>query len=139
MIPDELKEERSKCFEKYLGSVYHRDFEALRDVFDKDAIYIDSFGAGSKGIDEILEWFGIWSERNTLKYWGINMFHFSTGHTVCAEWEFDYDHCGKSERFLVLGMAIFNDEGKIRRLVEYRAAPYRCRYHPQMWRNKDWP
>ena len=129
-----------RWFEMWL----RRSDEGAEELFDRDAVYIESWGPEYHGLDKIRHWFQEWNTRGVVLRWDIRQF-FHRGDQSVVEWIFEHRmENGKPEAFEGMSLIRWTAEGKIGSLQEFgcnqdRYDPYaagpepRFREGPALW------
>ncbi|WP_067142027.1 nuclear transport factor 2 family protein [Oceanivirga salmonicida] len=82
-------ENREKMIKEYFQMWISKNGENLTKIFDKDILYIESYGPVYNGIDNIISWFNKWSSINNVFRWEIKQFVHTENQTI-VEWYFEY-------------------------------------------------
>ncbi len=107
-----------------------KEDRGMDTVFDKDAVYVESWGPEYRGLDKIRLWFQEWNTRGTVRRWDIRQFFHKDAQTA-VEW---YFQCamdgGREDIFQGISLIRWTGEGKIAFLQEFgcnvnRYDPYR--------------
>lgn len=121
-----------RWFEMWL----RRSDEGAEELFDRDAVYIESWGPEYHGLDKIRHWFWEWNGRGAVVRWDIKGF-FHQGDRTVVEWAFaDRMDDGTAQSFEGMSLIRWTAEGKIGFLQEFgcnqdRYDPYRNGPEPQ--------
>ena len=100
----------------------------LRQIFARDAVYIESWGPEYHGSDQIQHWFDEWNTRGTVRRWDIRQF-FHRGEQTVVEWQFACDMAdGERQAFAGLSLIRWNRSGQICLLQEFGC--HEDRYDP---------
>ena len=123
---DEREQKIRTWFEMWLG----RSDEGAEELFDRDAVYIESWGPEYHGLEKIRNWFQEWNTRGVVVRWDIKQF-FHKGDQTVVEWVFENRmEDGTVEAFEGMTLLRWTEEGKICFLQEFgcnqdRYDPYR--------------
>lgn len=129
---DEREQKIRAWFEMWL----HRSDEGAEALFDRDAVYIESWGPEYHGLEKIRHWFREWNTRGMVVRWDIRQF-FHKGDQTVAEWGFENRMGdGTVEAFEGMTLVRWTEEGKIGFLQEFgcnqdRYDPYEKGPEPQ--------
>ena len=108
----------------------------VEELFDPNAVYIESWGPEYHGLEKIRHWFREWNTRGVVLRWDIRQFFHKEDQTV-VEWVFENRMGGgKAEAFEGMTLVRWTGEGKIRFLQEFgcnenRYDPYENGPEPQ--------
>ena len=93
--------------------------EGVEALFDRDAVYIESWGPEYHGLEKIRHWFREWNTRGAVLRWDIKQFFHKEDQTV-AEWVFENRMGdGKAEAFEGITLVRWTRAGKICFLQEF--------------------
>lgn len=109
---------RSQIIKWYFNSWLEKDISVLDDVFESNAVYIESFGPAYRNLSDIKNWFSDWNAKYNVIRWDIRNF-FHDGDTCICEWYFECD-CNEVEGFDGVSVIVFNDKNKIVSLKEFQ-------------------
>lgn len=129
-------EEREQKLRAWFGMWLRRSDEGVEALFDRDAVYIESWGPEYHGLEKIRHWFREWNARGVVLRWDIRQF-FHKGDQTVVEWVFENRmDDGKVEAFEGMTLARWTAEGKICFLQEFgcnqdRYDPYDKGSEPQ--------
>ena len=129
---DERERKIRAWFEMWLG----RSDEGVEELFDRDAVYIESWGPEYHGLEKIRHWFREWNTRGMVVRWDIRQF-FHKGDQTVVEWVFENRMGGgKAEVFEGMTLVRWTKEEKICFLQEFgcnlnRYNPYENGLEPQ--------
>lgn len=91
----------------------------MEAVFDRDAVYVESWGPEYRGLDKIRLWFQEWNTRGTVRRWDIRQFFHKDAQTV-VEWYFQNAmDDGREDIFQGISLIRWTGEGKIALLQEF--------------------
>ena len=108
----------------------------VEELFDPNAVYIESWGPEYHGLEKIRHWFREWNTRGRVLQWDIKQF-FHQGDQTVVEW---YFQCrmddGQVQAFDGMSLIRWTDKGKICFLQEFgcnenRYDPYENGPEPQ--------
>ena len=106
---DEREQKIRTWFEMWLG----RSDEGAEELFDRDAVYIESWGPEYHGLEKIRNWFQEWNTRGVVVRWDIKQF-FHKGDQTVVEWVFENRmEDGTVEAFEGMTLLRWTEEGKI--------------------------
>lgn len=137
---DEREQRIRAWFEMWL----RQSDEGAEKLFDRDAVYIESWGPEYHGLEKIRHWFQEWNRRGVVVRWDIRQF-FHRGDQTVVEWSFeDRMDDGASQSFEGISLIRWTAEGKIGSLQEFgcnkdRYDPYEAgpepsfRDEPALW------
>ncbi len=112
---DEREQKIRTWFEMRLG----RSDEGAEELFDRDAVYIESWGPEYHGLEKIRNWFQEWNTRGVVVRWDIKQF-FHKGDQTVVEWVFENRmEDGTVEAFEGMTLLRWTEEGKICFLQEF--------------------
>ncbi|MCY1152535.1 MAG: hypothetical protein OWP43_08975 [Sphaerochaetaceae bacterium] len=96
------------------------DFD-FNKIFDKDVIYIESWGAKYYSLDEVKNWFNTWIKTGEVINWNIKQFFHKDNQTI-VEWFFECKMYENNEISCFDGMSLikWSEEDKIYFLKEYK-------------------
>ena len=121
---DEREQKIRTWFEMWL----RRSDESVETLFDRDAVYIESWGPEYHGLEKLRHWFREWNTRGVVLRWDIRQF-FHKGDQTVAEWVFENRMGdGKAEAFEGMSLIRWTAEGKICFLQEFGCS--QGRYDP---------
>ena len=129
---DKREQNIQAWFEMWL----RRSDEGAEELFDRDAVYIESWGPEYHGLEKIRHWFREWNTRGAVVRWDIRQF-FHKGDQTVAEWVFENRmDDGAAEAFEGMTLVRWTAEGKICFLQEFgcnqsRYDPYEKGPKPQ--------
>ena len=129
-------EEREQKLRAWFGMWLRRSDEGVEALFDRDAVYIESWGPEYHGLEKIRHWFREWNARGVVLRWDIRQF-FHKGDQTVVEWVFENRMGnGKAEAFEGMTLVRWTAEGKICFLQEFgcnqdRYDPYERGPEPQ--------
>ena len=91
----------------------------IDDIFDKNAIYIESWGPKHETREEIKHWFNEWNTRGQVVKWDIKQFFHKNNQSI-VEWYFKNKiNDGKEEEFDGLSLIQWSQDNKIKFLKEF--------------------
>lgn len=128
--------ERETIIRQWFDMWLRRKDLGICDIFDADAVYIESWGPEYHGCGKIKLWFDEWNTRGTVLVWDIKQFFHKGGQTV-VEWYFKNTmNDGRVEAFDGMSLIKWTPENKISFLQEFgsnenRYDPYRNGAAPQ--------
>ena len=103
---DEREQKIRTWFEMWLG----RSDEGAEELFDRDAVYIESWGPEYHGLEKIRNWFQEWNTRGVVVRWDQTV----------VEWVFENRmEDGTVEAFEGMTLLRWTEEGKICFLQEF--------------------
>ena len=108
----------------------------ILDIFDPNAVYIESWGPEYHGAEKIRHWFDEWNSRGTVLQWDIRQFFHKEDQTV-VQWYFKNKMSdGRTEAFDGISLIRWTPENRIALLQEFgcnetRYDPYRDGPTPQ--------
>ncbi len=129
---DEREQKIRTWFEMWL----RRSDEGAQALFDRDAVYIESWGPEYHGLGKIRHWFREWNTRGVVVRWDVKQF-FHKGDQTVAEWVFENRMGdGTVEAFEGMTLVRWTEEEKICFLQEFgcnqdRYDPYENGPEPQ--------
>lgn len=92
--------------------------EGIENIFEENAVYIESWGPKYEGISAIRHWFEEWNTRGRVNVWDIKQFFHKENQTI-VEWYFcNKMNYGKEEKFDGLSLIEWKND-KICFLKEY--------------------
>ncbi len=109
--------------------VQKRDL-GIREIFSKEAVYIESWGPEYRGVEKIKLWFDEWNTRGTVLIWDVKQFFHKDDQTI-VEWYFKNRMKDSSiEAFDGISLIRWTEENQICFLKEFgcnekRYDPYR--------------
>ncbi len=91
------------------------------NIFDKDVIYIESWGAKYYSLEEVKTWFNEWIKTGEVINWTIKQFFHKDNQTV-VEWFFECKMYENNEISCFDGISLvkWSEENKIYFLKEYK-------------------
>ena len=105
-----------------------KEDRGMDTVFDKDAVYVESWGPEYRGAKAIRHWFAEWNTRGRVLQWDIKQF-FHRGDETVVEWYFQNRMEEKAaEAFDGMTLIRWTKEGKIAFLKEFGCNI--CTYDP---------
>ena len=91
----------------------------IKDIFDKNAIYIESWGPCYHGRAKIKHWFEEWKSRGQVLVWDIKRYWHQDNQTI-VEWYFQSSmNNGRREAFDGLSLIEWTTAGQIGLLKEF--------------------
>lgn len=91
----------------------------MEELFDPNAVYIESWGPEYHGLEKIHHWFQEWNTRGTVQRWDVKQF-FHQGDQTVVEWYFQNRmRNGRVEAFDGMSLIRWTVEGKICFLQEF--------------------
>lgn len=91
----------------------------IMDMFDKEAVYIESWGPEYTGAEKIRHWFAEWNTRGSVLVWDIKQFFHNENQTV-VEWHFENSmDDGTVQAFDGISLIKWSQSGKICFLKEF--------------------
>ena len=112
---DEREQKIRTGFEMWLG----RSDEGAEELFDRDAVYIESWGPEYHGLEKIRNWFQEWNTRGVVVRWDIKQFFHREDQTA-VEWYFqNVQDKGSPEAFDGMTLIRWSRDGKIAFLKEF--------------------
>ena len=112
-------EKREQKIQAWFGMWLQQSEAGIEDVFDSNAVYIESWGPEYHGLEKIRHWFREWNSRGAVVRWDIRQFFHQGGQTV-AEWVFeDRMDDGTAQAFEGMSLIRWTAEGKIGFLQEF--------------------
>ena len=129
-------EEREQKLRAWFEMWIRRSDEGAEALFDRDAVYIESWGPEYHGLEKIRHWFREWNTRGVVLRWDIRQF-FHKGNQTVAEWAFENRMSdGTVEAFEGMTLVCWTENGKIGFLQEFgcnqnRYDPYESGPKPQ--------
>ena len=91
----------------------------IREIFDPDCVYTESWGPQYRGAEQVARWFREWNTRGRVTDWEIKQFFHRRTETA-VEWYFrNAMKDGKEEAFDGMTLICWTQEGKIASLKEF--------------------
>lgn len=91
----------------------------IREIFDPDCVYIESWGPQYRGVEKVALWFREWNTRGTVTEWEIKQFFHKDSQTA-VEWYFrNRMNDGREECFDGVTLVQWTQEEKIALLKEF--------------------
>ena len=91
----------------------------IADIFDDNAVYIESWRPKYESINAIKHWFDEWNTRGKVIVWKIKQFFHKNNQTV-AEWYFKSKmNDGISDEFDGISLIVWTKDNKIKLLKEF--------------------
>lgn len=117
--------DRDSVISAYFEAWLNQDGTRLKEFFDEQAVYCESYGPEYRGLVQIEQWFHDWNQCGAVLKWEIKrMLH--QGALTVAEWYFLCEHQGETSGFDGVSIVEFNDRGKILKLEEYQSKAEHC-------------
>ena len=92
-------EDKERTIRRWFEMWLRQSDEGAEELFDRDAVYIESWGPEYHGLDKIRHWFQEWNTRGVVLRWDIRQF-FHRGDQSVVEWIFENRmENGKAEAF----------------------------------------
>lgn len=113
--------EREELIKIWFDLWKKKEDSSLSQIFDKDVIYIESWGAKYYSLDEVKTWFNNWIKTGEVINWKIKQFFHKENQTV-LEWFFEckmYEN-NKVDCFDGMSLVKWSEENKIYFLKEYK-------------------
>ena len=129
-------EDREQKMRAWFEMWLRQSDEGVEALFDRGAVYIESWGPEYHGLEKIRHWFREWNTRGTVLRWDIKQFFHKEDQTV-AEWVFENRmDGGEAEAFEGMTLVRWTQAGKICFLQEFgcnqnRYGPYENGPAPQ--------
>lgn len=96
-----------------------QDCRGIEEIFDRKAVYIESWGPRYDGLEAVRRWFEEWNARGTVLKWDIKAF-FHSGDQTGVQWYFKNSMAdSSSEEFEGMSLIKWTDSNKILYLREY--------------------
>ena len=112
-------EDKERTIRRWFEMWLRQSDEGAEELFDRDAVYIESWGPEYHGLDKIRHWFQEWNTRGVVLRWDIRQF-FHRGDQSVVEWIFENRmENGKPEAFEGMSLIRWTAEGKISSLQEF--------------------
>ena len=89
----------------------------IEKIFDKAAVYIESYGPMYESTDDIKRWFNDWNKENTVLIWNVKDFWHNDNSTIVS-WYFKCEFNHKIDAFDGISEIVWHDD-KIKILKEY--------------------
>ena len=67
-------EDREQKIRRWFEMWLQQSEAGMEDIFDRDAVYIESWGPEYHGLEKIRHWFREWNSRGTVMRWDIRQF-----------------------------------------------------------------
>ena len=91
----------------------------IADIFDDNAVYIESWRPKYESINAIKHWFDEWNTRGKVIVWKIKQFFHKNNQTV-VEWYFKSKmNDGISDEFDGISLIVWTKDNKIKLLKEF--------------------
>lgn len=114
-----MENRREEAIRRWFAMWLEKKDRGIAELFDKDALYIESWGPAYRGADKIRHWFAEWNSRGTVLEWRILQFFHKDDQTV-VEWYFQNQmNDGTVEAFDGVSLVSWTAEGRIARLKEF--------------------
>lgn len=111
--------EREKIIKQWFDMWLRQDCRGIEEIFDCNAVYIESWGPRYDGLEAVGRWFEEWNTRGTVLKWDIKAFFHSDGQTA-VQWYFKNSMAdSSSEEFEGMSLIKWTDCNKILYLREY--------------------
>lgn len=123
-------ETKEKIISGYFKAWLENNATTLKDVFDTNAYYSESWGPEYNGLDEITKWFSDWNITGKVADWTIKQY-IHDGDKVAAEWHFraEYNNGKVPDDFDGVSLIVFNQDNKIVILKEFASKLPRYRVY----------
>lgn len=116
-------EAREEVIRLWFDMWLRREDFGIQDIFDRDAVYTESWGPVYHGSAAIGYWFHEWNTRGRVLVWDIRQF-FHSGNQTAVTWFFQ---CQMGEEapigFEGVSVVRWTEDGKIGSLTEYCCEP----------------
>lgn len=77
-------EDKERTIRRWFEMWLRQSDEGAEELFDRDAVYIESWGPEYHGLDKIRHWFQEWNTRGVVLRWDIRQFF----HRGCSATKF---------------------------------------------------
>ena len=112
--------DREQIIKNYFASWINKNNSVLKDTFDPEAIYSESYGPEYRGLKSIERWFGSWNKHGDVLEWKIKQFIHQADMTA-VEWYFKCVYDGVTGEFDGVSLVQFNDKDRIVILKEFQS------------------
>lgn len=115
-----MENNRENVIAGYFAAWLSKDASALDHIFTADTVYSESYGPEYHGLAQIKSWFADWVQHGSVLQWNIKQFIHS-GDVTVVEWYFKCLYDGKTEGFDGVSLIVFDRDGRIRSLKEFKS------------------
>lgn len=114
-----MNEKRETVIRRWFDMWLQQKDLGISDIFDPEAVYIESWGPEYQGAAQIKHWFEEWNSRGKVLVWDIKGFLHSEERTM-VEWYFkNAMNDGTVQEFDGVTLVFWSREDKIGRLQEF--------------------
>ncbi len=111
--------EREKIIYLWFNMWLRQEDLGIEDIFDKNVIYVESWGPKYENRKTVKLWFNEWNTRGKVIDWKIKQFFHQKNQTV-TEWHFKCKmNDGKIEDFDGISLIVWTENNKIKELKEF--------------------
>lgn len=122
---------KEKIIRDYFKSWIINDIKTIKESFNKDILYIESWGPAYCGLDELERWFTEWHKSSEVLAWDINKVIKLENDLIC-EWYFKCKDKNNEDEFNGVSWVSFDSNNKIIVLKEFMSVlPIRYPYKKQ--------
>ena len=129
-------EKREKIIRSWFDMWLYKENTNIQDLFEENAVYIESWGPEYHGTEKIKHWFYEWNTRGDVLKWEIQKFFHNTDQTIVF-WFFECEmKDGPKQGFDGISAITWSMNKKIVKLQEYgcnteRYEPYANSENPE--------
>lgn len=122
-------DKREALIHRWFRMWLEQNSRGIEEIFEPDALYIESYGPEYHGLTEIESWFRDWNQTGKVFVWDIHGF-FHTQTQTAVSWYFKNRNAGGgTDEFDGMTLVDWSSAGKMIRLQEFgcnrnRYAPY---------------
>ena len=114
-----MEKKKEKIIRSWFDMWLHKEDINIQDLFEKNAVYIESWGPEYHGAEKIKHWFYEWNTRGDVLKWDIQKFFHSKNQTIVF-WFFEYEmKDGTKQSFDGISAITWGMNKKIAKLQEY--------------------
>ena len=114
-----MKREKERIIRSWFEMWLHKEDTDIQDLFEENAVYIESWGPEYHGAEKIKHWFYEWNTRGEVLKWDIKQIFHSENQTIVF-WFFECEmKDGIKQSFDGISAITWSTNQKITKLQEY--------------------